>query len=49
MAKYRLNLSFDIDITADKDEVRPPTQFAKEIIEDYKLAVQKGEISRGED
>lgn len=31
------------------DEVRPPTQFAKEIIEDYKQAVKNGEIIRGED
>ncbi len=29
--------------------VRTPTQFAKEIIEDYKQTVQNGEIIRGED
>ena len=33
----------------EEDEVHPPTQFAKEIIEDYKQAVQNGEIIRGED
>ncbi len=31
------------------DEVRPCPEFAKEIIEDYKLAVKNGEIIRGED
>jgi hypothetical protein len=32
-----------------EEEVHPPTQFAKEIIEDYKQAVKNGEIIRGED
>lgn len=31
------------------DEVRPCPEFAKEIIEDYKLAVKNGEIIREED
>ena len=34
---------------SEEDEVRPPTPFAKEIIEDYKQAVKNGEIIRGED
>ena len=34
---------------SEDDDVRPPTQFAKEIIEDYKQAVKNGEIIRGED
>ena len=34
---------------AQEDTVRPPTQFAKEIIEDYKQAVKNGEIIRGKD
>ena len=33
----------------EEAEVRQPTQFAKEIIEDYKQAVKNGEIIRGED
>jgi hypothetical protein len=33
----------------EEDEVRPPTQFAKEIIEDYKQAVQNGEIIKEEE
>ena len=32
----------------EEEEVRPPTPFAKEIIEDYKQAVKNGEIIRGE-
>ena len=34
---------------SEEDEVRPPTPFAKEIIEDYKQAVKNGEIIREED
>ena len=34
---------------SEEDEVRTPTQFAKEIIEDNKQAVKNGEIIREED
>ena len=34
---------------SEEEEVRPPTTFAKEIIEDYKQAVKNGEIIKGED
>ena len=41
---------WDIDIwDAENDEVCPPTQFAIEIIEDYKQVVKNGEIIREED
>ena len=33
---------------SEEEEVRPPTPFAKEIIEDYKQAIKNGEIIRGE-
>ena len=38
-----------VEWDTEEDLVRPPTQFAKEIIEDYKQAVQNGKIIRGED
>ena len=34
---------------SEEEDIRPITQLAKEIIEDYKQAINNGEIIRGED